>query len=914
MVANNCEKMFHSSGFQQTSVDTTYPDGSVGQTTMYMRDPIDVLKQQISALEDRDAFTFRPVPKSRRSDGSTYQSTPMETSHFHDVYSSVRRRVFSTTDISVVWNDNIPSTPRSFVGFLQFFSDKTATTLTSSAFVAYPLHAVFLNTSPEHREWLINNGYTIIGFLPVSTSDSNTEQNDMDSTAKDSLDGDSNVEPLDDEVRLTSTSNGREQNMLVLHNALKTALKSLEDVAPTGFLVSSRSSGTWRCFPALVSYCADIPEAKNLTTVKHGLAVTRPCHRCLGTLSDFEKCSNPVNRHRSHTAEVRRIVSELAKKVQSLEGTRQVHQVRLLKKSIEETLKSHSLASWESFLENLLLVDKCISSDLYSILTYEPLHNLFLGLSRLLKFCLILYLSSKLLSTKQSGRGKKPRVFNSIKTAVLRGCNTVLAEFQKYYVPPGLRVDFSKHEGSSQLNGIFVQDGLRGMLEGKDYRTLDCFFPFIFAYVDSWLGYSEEAPLTKIHVLYTDLVNRLMSDNYSNGWSDAELQDLRSTVLTFKKQVWSLFGPHCDRGLNTLKFHLLDHLVDDLQRFGTVRVLSASPYEHYNVVIKQSYSGTSKRLQTRERDTIRNLDTDLKRKRLASIQLPARNVGKRQNHGLVNTGERISFQVLLQLERKEIDCDLSQNPFLPLLQNSFTSDAFPQLLQLVKEELTGMDPPLLPSMVDLLVVQSGYIHGGFVPHLSDCREAPWGGTVLGHDDKRIGKETCVRQRVFGIGWARPYLPKKQSFVVLKGEEEGETVLWVAKVLLLFKLSATGYGDIQEFAYVQYMEVTDAVSGVDRALDCVCLRWATADEVDRTLNIEQSLQGTQVQEGEYYGLVPFNSIISTVSVVRSNIAISPFTEKLPWPLHRFYINRFLPSRDPLLTTEMDFIDSEKQREE
>ena len=150
--------------------------------------------------------------------------------------------------------------------------------------------------------------------------------------------------------------------------------------------------------------------------------------------------------------------------------------------------------------------------------------------------------------------------------------------------------------------------------------------------------------------------------------------------------------------------------------------------------------------------------------------------------------------------------------------------------------------------------------------------------------------------------------------MLKGEEEGGSVLWVAKVLLLFKLTATGYGDIQEFAYVQYMEVTDAVSGVDRALDCVCLRWATADEVDRTLNIEQSLQGNQVQEGEYYGLVPFNSIISTVSVVRSNIAISPFTEKLPWPLHRFYINRFLPSRDPLLTTEMDFIDSETQSEE
>lgn len=145
-------------------------------------------------------------------------------------------------------------------------------------------------------------------------------------------------------------------------------------------------------------------------------------------------------------------------------------------------------------------------------------------------------------------------------------------------------------------------------------------------------------------------------------------------------------------------------------------------------------------------------------------------------------------------------------------------------------------------------------------------------------------------------------------MVLKGEEEGETVLWVAKVLLLFRLCAAGLGDKQEFAYIQYMEVTDAITGVDRALDCVCLTWATTDEVDRTLNIEQSLRGTQVQEGEYYGLVPVSSIISTVSVVRSNIAISPFTEKLPWPLHRFYINRFIPSKGPLLTTDPDSTDS------
>lgn len=300
----------------------------------------------------------------------------------------------------------------------------------------------------------------------------------------------------------------------------------------------------------------------------------------------------------------------------------------------------------------MYLAEKSSSPDLYSIFTFEPLHNLFLGVLKFVKTCMIQYVSSNDLYTKHSGRGKRPRMFSSIRTSVLRGCNTALAEFQKYYVMPGVKVDFSKHEGSSQLNGIFVQDGLRGMLEGKDYRTLDMSFPFIFGYVGTWLGYYEDASLTRVHVMYTDLVNRVMSDNNSNGWSTEDLEELRSTVLLFKKQVWALFGPHCDRGLNTLKFHLLDHLVDDLQRFGTIRVLSASPYEQFNLIVKQSYSGTLKRLHTRERDTIHNLDTNLKRQKLASTQTIGRTLEKTQSYGLVHVGERIRFDLLLLFEGK----------------------------------------------------------------------------------------------------------------------------------------------------------------------------------------------------------------------------------------------------------------------
>lgn len=92
----------------------------------------------------------------------------------------------------------------------------------------------------------------------------------------------------------------------------------------------------------------------------------------------------------------------------------------------------------------------------------------------------------------------------------------MLSKIQKHYVMHGLRVDSSKHEGSSQLNRIVIKYGLRGM-EGKEYRDLDLFFPFVFGYGDNCTGYEDESPLKRIHVQYTNIKNRPMSDNLSRG-------------------------------------------------------------------------------------------------------------------------------------------------------------------------------------------------------------------------------------------------------------------------------------------------------------------------------------------------------------------------------------------------------------
>ena len=103
-----------------------------------------------------------------------------------------------------------------------------------------------------------------------------------------------------------------------------------------------------------------------------------------------------------------------------------------------------------------------------------------------------------------------------------------------------------------------------------------------------------------------------------------------------------------------------------------------------------------------------------------------------------------------------------------------------------------------------------------------------------------------------------------------------------------------------------------MSNIYTELGCICLRWATADEEDRTLDIQPSLNVNHVLEGEYHGLAPFSSIESTVTVVRSNIAIAPFTDQLPWSSHRFYLNRFMSTKalTMVLYTELSQYQTEK----
>lgn len=82
--------------------------------------------------------------------------------------------------------------------------------------------------------------------------------------------------------------------------------------------------------------------------------------------------------------------------------------------------------------------------DLYSMFTFEPLHNLHLGVFILVKNCLIQHLSSGEAYSDPDGPSGKPKPLSLLKMSLLRALNDVFAHVEKIYALPGLHVNFAK--------------------------------------------------------------------------------------------------------------------------------------------------------------------------------------------------------------------------------------------------------------------------------------------------------------------------------------------------------------------------------------------------------------------------------------------------------------------------------------
>lgn len=56
--------------------------------------------------------------------------------------------------------------------------------------------------------------------------------------------------------------------------------------------VDGVGKNVWNCLLIVGFYCCSIPERKDMTYVKHDIAVTRPCVSCLVVMNDISHLQN----------------------------------------------------------------------------------------------------------------------------------------------------------------------------------------------------------------------------------------------------------------------------------------------------------------------------------------------------------------------------------------------------------------------------------------------------------------------------------------------------------------------------------------------------------------------------------------------------------------------------------------------
>ena len=601
----------------------------------------------------------------------------------------------------------------------------------------------------------------------------------------------SKIVELVDTVTLTSTAKGRQVKMGLIHSAMKAILKDVTESSEKGFIINMNQESHKVCFPMLISYCCDIPEGKDMGAVKHNLTTALPCHVCKVSLDDIISLRTAPRRSFIETQSIRDKVKVVVCQVQ----TRNISKTSTVQ-SCKELLNRQSLAPWPSFLEDLKHTNPSfIPVDIYELFTYEPLHNLHLGISKLLKQCTYYYVTSKHRVSFQHVRRNAKMTIGSKKSAILRGCNSYLRAIETDSGISYLRVDFSSKNASVTLNGFFLETGVRGMLEGKDYRNVDFVFPFVAAFIDR-ITQESNGDLTTIHVLYSELLRHLSSVVYNKGLTKSRLQTLRTLVQSLKKNSNDFFSRFVEKGLYTLKFHLLDHLPEDIEKYASLSFTDASPFEQYNAVLKQFYRQTSKRIGTALDETVKRMDQS--ESAFSSITSTRKDINmgteKENIQSLVSNGLTLTLSELKGSNEELVHTN--RKFVLDNLRTHMADDDIPVLTDLIEEMLFNEGITVHDTSVQITFVNSGYIESYEVPTLSDYDEH----MNLVRFKEQV-RTTKTRQRVFASQSFGPTKKKHHSTVFMKGSDK-ISEFWFAKVLSLFHVSVHITGFRKEMALLK----------------------------------------------------------------------------------------------------------------
>ena len=882
------QQSLHSKGFtKRTLIDPT----TDVCCDIYARSPLQVLQNQIAGTSQDTCF-FDPA-----GNGTTFNHPMMGELGQYGV-KSISKAIMRSANNGILWHDKITSAEFSFVGLVQIYSDKSRTSLKESAFQFYPIHITLLNFHDDYRRKCIVNGSTFLAFLPVT------------------------FYKIENGIKIP-TDVDRTQKLRLLHLAIDFALQYVRELGYTGFSCRDKTGLRRRCHPCLVSYCSDLPEAKDLSSVRNGNSSERNCHRCLAESKQFNVFTRIKHRSGTETVDVIQRARKLRK-----EGNRD---------EADTLMNKYSLADQIPCLNKMPFLGLHPILDMHCIFSFEPLHGFHLGISKDLKRCLSERLRSESLFTSSlptSTGVYKVRQFRSVRIIILNGINKMLSHIQETSPSTGLRIDFSSTSKGENGNGLYAKDGkLIGILEGKDYRSVDAVFPFIGMFTDRCCGEHSSALSTNLFVQYVELMQITTSSKESTQWSHAKIDDIERRIKRFKKDALQLYGDHHSSQLCTEKFHLLDHIGEDIRRLGGIRFGDAGLYEYAHTLVKKAYRSGSRRKKSAMDETVTLF---LKEMNYTSIQ----GIYENENSTKPKPSDSDHVPVLSAREDAiQTDCAVLVKSgkvfFLPDLQKcrkltrkirkakEMENNGEVENLEYIMSNLSKVVVDLVQDVTeDGCRVLCNQLLSKFntaeTPHTASKSFAisrvasgfvPGIGTPVGknfHNKRQkllvpVSRVRYSQRMVSGRGfYGSEFL--RQDCVVVEADDapsgsNSKTIsLWVAKVLALLRvpnahLQIDEEVGSNEYVFVQYFEVVSCEDEIDKALGCVKLRWARDEE-----DLHTKGNNPFPDPGKWFDLLPVSSIRSVVHVVRGDYGVegrgsTRNVDDVPWHEQFYYINRF-----------------------
>lgn len=123
MILYGCDTVFRNRGFYHIEVETEWSNMSSGRTTLYLKDTVNILGEQLYDSDKTVDFIFRTVYSKAREDGSAFQFSRMQTANFQDIYKYIitilflhRTIILSVTTLKIQLVSRNRSQQRAFCG------------------------------------------------------------------------------------------------------------------------------------------------------------------------------------------------------------------------------------------------------------------------------------------------------------------------------------------------------------------------------------------------------------------------------------------------------------------------------------------------------------------------------------------------------------------------------------------------------------------------------------------------------------------------------------------------------------------------------------------------------------------------------------------------------------------------------